>query len=147
MVRKNPRLFYAVFFCGILILDQATKILARNLAESLPVIKNIFHLTFIMNFGVAFGLFQGFNDIIMWLYLVVLGLVIFFYDKFPKDRFSQIMLIFIIAGIAGNFLDRIIFGYVTDFIDFRVWPVFNLADVYLNVGIIGMIGKELLRKK
>ena len=82
------------------------------------------------------------DNVIVWLYPVVLGLIILFYNKFPKDRFNQIMLFLIIAGILGNFIDRIAYGYVIDFLDFIIWPVFNLADIYLNVGIIGMIGME-----
>ena len=144
MVKKNSTLFLIILSAGLIAADQITKWLARNLTESIAIIKDILHLTFVMNFGVAFGFLQGANDIVLWLYLVVLGLIIYFYNRFPKDNFSQVMLFLIIAGIIGNFIDRILFGYVTDFIDFRVWPVFNLADIYLNVGLIGIIIRELL---
>ncbi len=147
MVKKVSAKLLFILAISLLVADQLTKMMVRNLGESVPVIKNIFHITFVMNFGVAFGLLQGYNHIVIWLYLVVLGLIIFFYDRFPKDRFTQAMLFIIIAGILGNFVDRMAFGYVIDFIDFRVWPVFNLADLYLNIGIIGLIGREILKGK
>ena len=148
MVRKNSELFLIPLLAALVVADQLAKWAARNyLTSPVPVIRNFFHLTFVMNSGLAFGFLQGTNDIFVWLYIVVLGLIIFCYDKFPKNRFSRVMLFFIIAGIIGNFIDRIVFGYVVDFIDFRIWPVFNVADIYLTVGIVGMIGKELFKKK
>lgn len=149
MVKKEKIaiLFLIILTSLLVIADQLSKFFARHMTESVPIIKNIFHLTFVMNFGIAFGLLQGYNHIVVWLYLVVLGMIIFFYDRFPQDRFSRIMLFFIIAGIIGNFIDRIVLGYVTDFFDFRIWPVFNLADLFLNIGIIGIIAKELLNTK
>ena len=56
------------------------------------------------------------------------------------------MLFMIIAGIIGNFIDRIAYNYVIDFINFTFWPTFNFADIYLVGGIIGIISKELLNK-
>jgi len=148
MVKKHSELFLIPLLAGLVFFDQLTKFIARDyMVNSIPVIKNFLHLTFVMNSGVAFGFLQGTNDIFVWLYIVVLGLIVFFYDKFPKDRFCRVMLFFIIAGVAGNFIDRIVFGYVVDFIDLRIWPVFNVADIYLVVGIVGIIGRELFKKK
>jgi len=145
--KKSLALFYLVFLAALVIADQLTKFLAKNyLPESLPVIGNIFQLTFVKNFGIAFGLLQGINSYMIWIYIIVLGLIIYFHDKFPKDRFSKTMIFFLIAGLLGNLIDRIAFGYVIDFFDFRIWPVFNLADVYLNIGIIGLIAKEILKR-
>lgn len=147
MVKKNSAWFYIIFLVVLVIADQLTKFFAKNyLPESMPIIANIFHLTFVKNFGIAFGLLQGINSYLIWIYLIVLGIIIYFYDKFPKDKFSKAMLFFLIAGLLGNLIDRIAFGYVIDFFDFRIWPVFNLADVYLNIGIIGLIVKEIFKK-
>jgi len=142
-------LFYIFLIPAILIaLDQATKLFAKIYLESpILIIKNILSLTLVMNHGIAFGLFQGANDIIVWLYIIVLGLIIYFYDKFPKGTFNCIMLSLIITGVVGNFIDRLFLGYVVDFISLRFWPVFNVADICLCVGIIGILGKEILKKK
>jgi len=150
MVRKKKRKISFIWLLPLLLVaaDQIMKCVARQyFAVSVPVIKNIFYLTFVRNFGIAFGFFQGVNDTILWFYVIVLALLVYFYDRFPKDKFSQVMFFFLIAGIVGNFIDRIALGYVTDFIDFRVWPVFNFADIYLNIGIIGLIAKEIFFKK
>jgi len=142
MVRKASPLFLFAFTACLIAADQMTKFFARNLAESITVIKDFFYLTFVMNFGVAFGLLQGFNNVVVWLYVAVIGLIMLFYEKLPKDSFSQMMLFMIVAGIIGNFTDRIVFGYVTDFISFAFWPSFNLADLYIVAGIAGIIIKD-----
>ena len=148
MVKKNSAFLLIALSAAFIILDQLAKFLAKSyLAGTVPIIKNIFHLTLVMNSGIAFGFLQGANSIVVWLYLIVLGLVLYFYDKFPKGTFNRVMLALIIAGIIGNFIDRIFFGHVIDFIDFRVWPVFNVADIYLNIGVIGMLASEILKKK
>lgn len=142
-------LFYIFLIPAIVVaFDQATKLLAKIYMQSpMVLIKNILSLVFVMNHGIAFGLFQGANDIIVWLYVIVLGLIIYFYDKFPKGTFNCVMLSLILAGIVGNFIDRLFLGYVVDFISISFWPVFNVADICLCVGIIGMLGKEILIKK
>ncbi len=147
MVKKKQGSFLYFLIMVLIAADQLAKFFARGMAESVPLIKNVFHLTFVQNFGIAFGLFQGINNYMIWIYLIVLGIVIYFHDKFPEDKFSRVMLFFLIAGIVGNLIDRVAFGYVTDFIDFRIWPVFNFADIYLNVGIIGLIAKEIFWSK
>ncbi len=148
MVKKKRNLFLFIFPLILVAADQISKCIAKEyLAVSMQVIKNIFHLTFVKNFGIAFGFLPGTNDIVLWLYIIVLGLLVYFYDKFPKDRFNQVMYFFMIAGVIGNFIDRIAYGYVIDFIDFRVWPVFNFADIYLDIGIIGLLGKEIFAGK
>jgi len=148
MVKKISSLLFIFLTIILIAIDQLTKLLARSyLAHPIPLIKNLFQLAFAKNTGIAFGFFEGANSIIVWLYLVVLGLIIFFYGRFPNERFSRIMLAFIIAGVIGNFIDRIVFGYVTDFLDFRIWPVFNIADIYLCAGVVGIIAKEILRKE
>ena len=145
MVRflKKPNYFFIILIVALAI-DQLTKYFASKVTESIPVIQNIFHITFVQNKGIIFGILPGFSGIIVWLYLVVLGLLVYFHNEFPKDRFSRIMLALVFAGVVGNFIDRILFGYVIDFFDFRIWPVFNMADTYLNVGVIGIIGKSVI---
>jgi len=143
---KKEKSYFLLFAVIFILADQIAKYFASRLNETFPVILNIFHVTFVKNTGIIWGAFPGANSLITWLYVVVIGMLVYFYDQFPKDKFSRIMLAFVFAGVIGNFIDRIAFGYVIDFIDFRIWPVFNIADICLNVGIIGIIVKGILGK-
>lgn len=143
---KKQNYFFAVILAAAAI-DQLTKFFASKMAASVPVINNFFHLTFVKNTGIIFGILPGSNGLLVWLYVIVIGLLVFCFDKFPKDRFSRIMLALVFAGVIGNFIDRIAFGYVIDFIDFKIWPVFNIADLFLNIGIIGILVKSLMDGK
>ena len=117
--------FWLPFIIG-LILDQFTKYLVVNnmdYLESIPVIPSIFHLTFTLNKGAAFSILQG--KIIFFMIVTVLALIaiIVFLAKTPKShRFLRFTLGILTAGIVGNFIDRLRFGQVIDFFDFRVFP-------------------------
>ena len=105
--------------CGIFFLDQLSKFIAV-------------HWTFSKNTGTLFGLFPGSNAILIWLSLVAIGAILYFFpDVGQKER---IALAAILAGILGNLVDRIARGYVIDFIDLKVWPAFNFADISITVG-------------
>lgn len=114
------------------LLDQLTKWAAmRSLSphSSVAVIQDIFHFTFVQNTGIAFGIFTGYGQVLFWfisLSLVVLLAVSHSFSRAP--RMQQIAFGLIFGGAAGNWLDRMRFGFVVDFLDFRVWPVFNVAD-------------------
>lgn len=124
----------------IVFFDQATKFLAfRYLQEleSISVIPNIFHLSYIQNTGIAFGLFQNHPEI--WSIIIsmsVLFLMIgigFFVNQL---LWRKIAYSFILGGAIGNWIDRIRLHYVVDFLDFRIWPVFNLADSFITIGVV-----------
>ena len=140
---KNS-LFWVIAITG-LILDQITKYLVvvefKNVGVSLPLWQDIFHLTYVQNTGAAFSFFQGGIVWLKWLSLLVsLGLIIYaLSDKLAKVE--QIGYGFVLAGALGNGVDRFLFGYVVDFLDFRLinFPVFNLADTCINLGIFALI--------
>ena len=136
---KGKNIFFILLFMVLLILDQLTKYFAKKLTYSTPLIKNFFYLTFVKNTGIGFGLFQNTNPYLIWISIIALGFIMFYYDKIPKKTFPKVMVLFIAAGILGNLIDRLAFGYVIDFIDFRIWPVFNIADSLITIGIIGLI--------
>ncbi|UCB56580.1 MAG: signal peptidase II [Candidatus Omnitrophota bacterium] len=136
------------FFFGILILDQLSKfIILKNFQpfQSFPVIKNIFHISLVCNKGLAFGLFSGNSRSsfawIIYVSIVIIAFTLFFYKEFfgkgtakgPR-QLRQIFLSLILAGAVGNLIDRIRFGFVIDFLDFRIWPVFNIADSAITIG-------------
>jgi signal peptidase II len=139
-MKKNP-FFWLVALVG-LVLDQLTKYLVvksfAQVGDSFPLWQHIFHFTYVHNTGAAFSFFQGGTIWLRWLSLVVsLGLTIYaFYSRLSMAE--QLGYGLILAGALGNGIDRFLFGYVVDFLDFR-WinfPVFNLADTCINIGIL-----------
>ncbi len=141
----------------VVIVDQLSKlIITRNLqpGDSLPIIKNIFHLSLVYNKGLAFGIFsQASRPLFLFiLYAVVIILAIFacsyvFYKKFLcRGGSGQISLSLILGGALGNLIDRIRLGCVIDFLDLRIWPVFNIADSAITIGAILLV-LQILRRR
>ena len=142
-----------IFIIAILILslDQLTKILATNnllLNQSLPVIKNIFHLSLIHNRGAAFGILKNQIPLFIFTSLSAITLIIFNLkdERYRKLNIYSLSLGLILSGALGNFIDRLFFGYVIDFLDFRIWPVFNVADSAITIGAI-LLGYSILKSK
>lgn len=140
---KGRYLFWLTFVF-FLLLDQLSKIAVLNNfkeGQSLPVIKNFFHLTLVRNTGIAFGLLKGVDRSFFIASALVIAVAIvghFLYRK-PEGYFLNISLGLVFAGALGNLIDRIIRGRVIDFFDFKVWPVFNIADSSIVVGIICLV--------
>jgi len=130
----------------LIILDLFTKQLIINYIQlhEFIVINFFIDLTHIHNFGVSFGLFSGY--ISFWV-LALIGLLIVFFIYYliltSNDKFEKIGLFIIIGGALSNILDRLIHGYVIDFISIHYnkfyWPAFNLADIYITIGILMII--------
>lgn len=139
MTIKN-RLFWAAAIIG-LILDQVTKFWVAqtlDLQESIPLWRDVFHFTYVTNKGAAFSLFSEQGEWLRWLSLVVsLGLVLLAWLGPRMTKWEQVGYGCILAGAFGNGIDRFLMGEVIDFLDFRLinFPVFNLADVFINIGI------------
>jgi signal peptidase II len=117
--------------------------IVRNLQvlQSVPLFPNVLHFTYIRNTGAAFSLFQG-HDWLRWLSLIVsLALIAVGIFKSFHNIWEQLGLGFILAGAAGNGIDRLFFGSVVDFIDIRLinFAIFNWADVSINLGIICLL--------
>ena len=127
----------------IILIDQITKFLIKTsfqLKESLLIIKNFFHLTYIHNFGAGFGILQQQHLILIFISLIVVGVIFYYLDKIgEKEKLLQILVGFILGGTIGNVTDRIAYGFVIDFLDFRIWPIFNVADSFVTVGVIGLV--------
>ncbi|MBU0687310.1 MAG: signal peptidase II [Candidatus Margulisbacteria bacterium] len=147
---KKASLFFYFSALLIFLLDQIAKRLVvwqMFPNQSIPLIKNILHLTYVQNTGAAFGILKGSNVFLLGAGIVVLAVVFFFHLKLsPADQLYQIVLGFIFGGSIGNLLDRLTRGFVVDFIDFRFWPVFNFADTFINIGIFILILMLLFRK-
>jgi signal peptidase II len=147
MIRLNR--LYPIFAVVLLYFsDQLTKFLATAFlspGKGIPVINKVFHLTLVHNTGAAFGMFRSRPYL-----FVVAAIVAIFFINFILLRRShtlsvaeKISLYLILAGTLGNLTDRLRLGYVVDFIDLRIWPVFNLADSFITVGAI-MLGLSVL---
>jgi signal peptidase II len=107
------------------------------LYESIPVIPNIFHLTYIENPGAAFGLLANQRIFFIVITIIILIAVIYFYRQLkPGQILLKIALGMVVGGAIGNLIDRLRIGTVTDFFDFRIWPVFNIADSAIVIGMI-----------
>lgn len=133
----------------ILSLDQLSKYAANHylqIGRSLPVIKGIFHLTLVYNRGAAFGILKNQIPLFIFTSLFALALICLEFSKNNHNRLYRWALILIFSGAAGNLIDRFIFGHVIDFLDFRIWPVFNLADSAITVGAV-LLGWSTLRSK
>ena len=128
--------------------DQLTKFWAASAtaekADSLiPIIPGFFALQWRTNTGALWGLFQGYGHVLIVLSLLAVGLIIYFLVTNPDlQRFGRLCLGLILAGAVGNLIDRVAFGYVRDFLLFRIgeyrWPNFNLADAALCLGCLGL---------
>ena len=134
---------YAIIFSTALmvfILDHLTKFLVKQnlqFGQSTPIIENVFHLTYITNTGSAFGLFKGFNLFFILFSIAVIAIVIYHTTKIKKDEITlQLAVGLLLGGTIGNLMDRIFHGSVVDFIDFRIWPVFNMADSAVTISVI-----------
>ncbi|MEK6907233.1 MAG: signal peptidase II [Nanoarchaeota archaeon] len=103
----------------LIILDQITK----------------YFLGDVKNYGAAFGILQGYTTFLIIISVIVALVCVYYY----REKNLRLALSFILAGTISNLIDRILFGYVRDFIDLKIWPVFNLADSFNVVGVILLI--------
>ncbi len=122
----------------VIIVDRLTKyILLKNLSEgeSVRIVPGVFHITLVLNSGAAFGLFKGRSVFFMVSTALVIAFICFYVIRGGcKDLLTLTALGLILGGAAGNLIDRALFGYVIDFLDFRIWPVFNIADASITIG-------------
>ncbi len=133
---RDPLLFLAL--AAALGLDQLTKwLITSNMAwgQSIPE-EGFFRITFVHNTGSAFGLFQGYGMILTIIAFVAVAAMIWLYRSSPMPSFlMRAALGLQMGGAIGNLIDRLRLGYVVDFMDVGPWPVFNVADSSVVVGI------------
>ena len=127
----------------IVVLDQVVKFLVTHEmfpGMSIPVIQDIFHITFVLNPGAAFGILahQRSFFIVMGIVIVILGGLFSPYIR-RQCRIFRCGTALLLGGALGNLIDRVRFGHVIDFFDFRIWPVFNIADIAIVVGVAAII--------
>ncbi len=140
---------YCAISIVILLLDHLTKWLVRNYLDPknpIEIIPSYLRLTHVQNWGVAFGFFADFHApwkpyVLAAMAVLAVAVILIYSARMPSNRtLLQLALAVTAGGILGNFTDRIIHGFVTDFIEFHVkeafhWPTFNVADSAITIGI------------
>jgi len=111
---------------------------------SIPIIQGVFHLTRVQNSGSIFGLMKGANLPLIILSIIVATVIIYMMlaEKISQDWLTRAAVVLLLAGTLGNLIDRLRHGAVFDFLDFQVWPVFNLADMMITSGVVALLIKE-----
>lgn len=141
-MQKKIIIYSIIFF----ILDLISKVIVNNfvsLTESITVINNFFYLTNVHNLGAAWSLFSGQRILLIVIGIAALFFIFRWINDFKNNNKNIWAFSLLISGLLGNLFDRIIYGYVRDFLDFRFgsynYPVFNLADTFIFCGVIVLI--------
>ncbi|ACZ01555.1 signal peptidase II [Streptobacillus moniliformis] len=149
-------IFLILMYVILVFIDQITKHLMYVISNaqfgySIPVLGDFFKLTYIENHGGVFGVFQGHIIVFTIMSTFLIGYIVYTeWENFLKSNLiKKIAIMFIAAGATGNMIDRFFRGYVIDMIDFRgIWQfIFNVADVYIHIGIYILILIYLLKKE
>ena len=133
-------MYLILIIAGTVVLDQLVKHIVSGsmmLGQTIPVINNFFHITYIHNDGAAFGIMSGKAIFLIGLpaLMMIAGIVILALFKNRLDKMVLVSIALITGGGIGNLIDRSIYGYVIDFIDFKIWnPIFNIADIAVCAG-------------
>lgn len=143
----------ALFIFGAVLLfliDRILKLLAQEdfFTPSIPIIKNIFSFSFASNYGIAFSLplTGSILTLATGIIIIFLGVYLFVLLK-KKERFKSLFLFVMLLGALSNFWDRLFLGYVVDYWDLKYFTVFNLADVMIVGGFLGLLSSYLFTKK
>lgn len=142
MLSEDKQKFLIIFLITILtiFIDQITKFfISKNINTQITIIKKVLYFTFVKNTGAAFGILKNQTILLIWFSVIVVGVIFFLYDKIPNKKSVQIFTALILGGTISNLVDRLRLNYVIDFIDFKVWPAFNIADAAVTIGCIGLI--------
>ena len=151
MDKTGKFIYFAVCYAFFIFTDlYLSNIMVENLLSGLSVSNPVFSLNFVKNTGAAFNLLQDSRELLIILSMIALVLlalhVINWLKSIPLKTCFFIALLS--AGIAGNLHERIVLGYVRDYfqLNFINFPVFNISDIYINVGVIALIIIILIKK-
>lgn len=139
---------YILLAVLMIVVDQVTKYYVVThfaLGESVPVLDGIFHWTFILNPGAAFGMLEGSRWLFVLIAVIVVAAIWFLRKEIDAlGLWARIGAALFAGGAIGNLIDRARQGLVIDFFDFRIWPVFNVADIAICTGV-GLIIWSILQ--
>ena len=144
---KNLAIFSFIF----IILDQLSKIIISSkvaLESSFPIVKGFWYITNVHNIGAAFSILEGSRLLLILIGIIATVLIVLYFRSIDEKKgYDIITFSLLIGGIIGNLIDRIIHGYVIDFLSFNIFgynfPVFNLADTFIVISIILLIARVI----
>ena len=136
-----------IFTIIFLVIDIISKLVVGNLMKvntSVMVIKNFFYITYVRNTGAAWSIFAGKTWMLIMISLIIISIIVWYiFKNKPKNNLEKISYSMILGGSVGNLFDRIIYGYVIDFLDFNLfgydYPIFNLADTFIVIGVLLLV--------
>ncbi len=134
----NKNIIFFIIASLVVFSDQLAKFIVRHklpVGKEIPIIGHVVSLTHIRNSGAAFGILQNGRILFIIVGIVSLFVILYFLHFFTSSVFLIVGGGLLFGGIIGNLLDRIFLGYVTDFIYFAHWPVFNIADSCVDIGL------------
>ena len=135
----NKTFIFTFISLLVVLADQYTKYLVRHKlveGKSVKLIGRVVYLTYLKNRGAAFGILQGGRWIFIVIAIAVATLIIVNARLVVSSGLLSVGTALLLGGIVGNLIDRIFLGFVTDFIDFHFWPVFNIADSAVDIGLL-----------
>lgn len=151
MVKKMKKNFKIMLISTIVVLlDQIIKLLVVNHLESITIIPNFFSFTYALNKGAAFSILFGKRIIIILISVILISAITYFYCKEYKDDESGVTTIcfgLLYGGIIGNFIDRIVRGFVIDYVSVLSFPIFNLADICITISVFILIINSFKKPK
>ena len=142
-ITKGKLILYILTFIVVVLGDQLTKFIVDrtlNLGTGYSIIDNFFYFTYVHNYGAAWGILQGKINLFFIVSIVAtIGIIYYFVHSYSYQQYTRFGLVLVFSGMIGNLIDRLVLGYVRDFIDFIIFgydfPVFNVADIALCVGV------------
>jgi signal peptidase II len=142
MSRRTDLLVALVLALAVFVLDQGLKAIVQGAmrpGESIPVIPDFLSITYIRNAGGAFGILGGSQVLLLVGSAVAVGVVLWMLIAGQRSRLATLACGLILGGAAGNLLDRLTTGEVTDYVHFSFWYVFNAADAAITVGVATLL--------
>ena len=150
-MKKSNVILVIILVSVLLGLDLSLKYLVSSYLNTVNIIDNFFSLTYVLNDGAAFSLFASRTYLLIVIALICLFFIIYELKNNLDDRVLSIGYSLVLAGLLGNFLDRLIDGYIIDYLSFKIlgynYPIFNFADILIVVGIVIVIIKEILKER
>ncbi|NQT95989.1 MAG: signal peptidase II [Candidatus Omnitrophica bacterium] len=143
---------FLILSISVVFVDRVLKFIIFDkfaVGSSIPIIKGLLHITPIYNTGIAFGLLKNGSNLIFIIvsFVTALFIVYILFFRKPANRALKTGLFLILGGALSNLVDRLLYGHVLDFIDIRVWPIFNVADSAITIGAFLVLFHLLKTKK
>lgn len=152
MKKLNKFIYFLVIFLGFTCLNfYFSNLFSYKLSQGWHFSNALLNMIYVENAGAAFSILQNSTNFLIFISIIALLGIFYYIIKYSKSIYMKevFFLSFLTAGILGNLYERLFFGYVRDFFDlaFITFPIFNISDVLINIGVVGIIILILLTKK